>query len=156
VIDYIKIQQKLLRDWADPITKNGYWTKCLDGIAVGTSSHFIFIPDSEFLLDTSKTTRNHLTEGLLEYNLKIKEHRDYGNWYKTSNQFLTTNDRKKWLLVELANENGTSRKWFDSKFIEQFGEDCCFKSTNSPTSPVIVYEGDRITGLVMPVDRRKD
>lgn len=131
---YNEVVKERLRDNERIII--GYFDENM--IGVSTNGHVMyFIPKKEFLLDIDiLLNNNHM------FNLnRFKEPKDLKEIVET------TEYRKieKCMCIKIGN------KYFNEKLLKNFEKYATFKSTDLPTTPAYIYEGDVLVGIVMPM-----
>lgn len=104
------------------------------------------IPVNKFVFDMSKALPKH------EPTESIKKFFDDSNSQpgeKTSELRIVPEGKKDKSIVKIANSK--TYAWVKMDYLREYESYCTFK-ISSPKSPVFVYEGDELVGLVLPVN----
>ena len=145
-MNYTKIQQQLLKKWANP--RGDYiWGKYDGKIAVGTQAHLVFIPDKEFLLDATKAAKPPMSDRGIESLFKAAHMSNFKTWIKTG----IMHREGKFMMCEFKDDKD-NYKFCDEKLLKRFDAGyCLYKSTSSYDTPIFIYEDESMVGLIMPI-----
>lgn len=89
---------------------------------------------------------------LLDINKRIPD-ADYYNEARYTNR-KWYNDKIKTDCLEIS--DGKRSVWLDERLLKEYEKDCVLKiadNDKAPTSPVLIYEGKDLAGMVLPVRR---